>query len=102
MSHQTWGSFSVNDVSAATPVFFKFSLDDVARDPEVRDLLDRGDTSIDPNVRKEAYAKALALIQERAYGLPMYSLPALYAAAKDLVFTAYRDEMPRVWEMHYK
>ena len=102
MSHQTWGSFSVNDVSAATPVFFKFSLDDVARDPEVRDLLERGDTSTDPNVRKEAYAKALGLIQERAYGLPMYSLPALYAAAKDLVFTAYRDEMPRVWEMHYK
>ena len=23
-AHQTWGSFSVNDVSAATPVFFKF------------------------------------------------------------------------------
>jgi hypothetical protein len=32
----------------------------------------------------------------------MYSLPALYAATKDLVFTAYVDEMPRVWEMSYK
>jgi peptide/nickel transport system substrate-binding protein len=89
-------------VSAATPVFFKFSLDDVARDPEVRDLLERGDSSTDPNARKEAYAKALGLIQERAYGLPMYSLPALYAATKDLVFTAYADELPRVWEMSYK
>ena len=47
LSHQSWGSFSVNDVSAATPVFFKFGLDDVARDPEIRDLLEKGDTSID-------------------------------------------------------
>ena len=32
----------------------------------------------------------------------MYSLPALYAAPKELVFTAYTDEIPRVWEMSYK
>ena len=102
LSHQSWGSFSVNDVSAATPVFFKFGLDDLARDPEVRDLLEKGDGSIDPNVRKEAYAKALGLIQERAYALPMFSLPALYAASKDLVFNAYVDEIPRIWEMSYK
>ncbi|MGE0749394.1 MAG: ABC transporter substrate-binding protein [Variibacter sp.] len=102
LSHQTWGSFSVNDVSAATPVFFKFTLDDVTRDAEVRDLLERGDTSIDPAVRKEAYAKALKRISEQAYAIPLYTLPALYAANKDLVFKAYRDEIPRVWEMSYK
>jgi peptide/nickel transport system substrate-binding protein len=102
LSHQTWGSFSVNDVSAATPNFFKFTLDDLARDPEVRDLLEQGDTSIDAKVRADAYSRALALIQERAYALPMYSLPALYAASKDLVFKAYADELPRIWEMSYK
>jgi peptide/nickel transport system substrate-binding protein len=42
------------------------------------------------------------LIQERAYALPMYSLPALYAAPKELVFKAYADEIPRIWEMSYK
>jgi peptide/nickel transport system substrate-binding protein len=102
LSHQSWGSFSVNDISAATPAFFKFTLDDLARDPEVRDLLERGDTSIDTKVRTDAYARALGLIQERAYALPMYSLPALYASAKDLVFDAYMDEIPRIWEMSYK
>jgi peptide/nickel transport system substrate-binding protein len=102
LSHQTWGSFSVNDVSAATPNFFKFTLDDLARDPEIRDLLEKGDTSIDAKVRADAYARALGLIQERAYALPMYSLPALYAASKDLVFKAYVDELPRIWEMSYK
>jgi peptide/nickel transport system substrate-binding protein len=100
--HQTWGSFSVNDVSASTPVYFKFAPDDITRDPEVRDLLQKGDSNIDPNVRKEAYKKALALIAEKAYSLPLYSLTTYYVATKDLDFVAYADEMPRFWEMTYK
>ena len=56
----------------------------------------------DPQVRKEAYAKALALIQERAYVLPLYTLPIYYVAAKDLVFTAFPDEIIRFWEMSWK
>jgi peptide/nickel transport system substrate-binding protein len=102
LSHQTWGSFSVNDVSAFTSVFYKFSADDVNRDTEVRDLLQRGDSSIDPDTRKTAYAKALALLAERAYVLPLYSLPTYYVAAKDLVFEPYADEIPRFWEMSFK
>ena len=100
--HQTWGSFSVNDVSAATPNYFAFEGEDMARDPEVRDLLNKGGSSVDPNVRKEAYKKALALIAERAYTVPLYSLPVYYAATADLVFKAYPDEMPRFWEMTWK
>jgi peptide/nickel transport system substrate-binding protein len=102
MTFQSWGSFSINDVSAIAPVFFKFTLDDVARDTEVRDLLERGDSSVDPDVRRQAYSRGLALIQERAYALPLYSLPMYYVAAKDLEFTAYPDEMPRFWEMTWK
>jgi peptide/nickel transport system substrate-binding protein len=100
--HQTWGSFSVNDVSASTPVYWKFQPDDISRDAEVRDVLERGDSSVDPAVRKEAYAKALKMIAERAYSLPLYSLPTYYVATKDLNFVAYPDEMPRFWEMTYK
>src|SRR5262249_29471553 len=99
MAFQSWGSYSINDVSAMTPVFFAFTPDDLARDGEVRDLLERGDSSVDPKVRKAAYAKALALIEERAYVLPLYSLPIYYVAGKDLVFTAHTDEIPRFWEM---
>ena len=102
MLHQTWGSNSVNDVSASTPVYWKFQPDDISRDAEVRDLLERGDSTVDPNVRKEAYAKALKLIVERAYSLPLYSLPTYYVATKDLNFIAYPDETPRFWEMTYK
>jgi peptide/nickel transport system substrate-binding protein len=102
LSHQTWGSFSVNDVSASTPVWFGMIGDDVAKDPEVRDLLKSGDNSIDPNARKAAYKTALLLIAERAYAVPLWSLPTYYVASADLVFKAYPDEMPRFWEMSWK
>lgn len=100
--NQSWGSFSINDVSASTSVFFKFTPDDVTRDPEVRALLERGDSALDERVRRQSYAAALALIQERAYALPLYSLPIYYLAAKDLEFSAYADEIPRFWEMNWK
>lgn len=102
LSHQTWGSFSVNDVSASTPVYFTFQADDISRDTEVRDLLVRGDTSVDPDVRKTAYRQALKLISERMYAVPMWSLPVYYVASKDLQFSPYPDEMVRFWEMSWK
>jgi peptide/nickel transport system substrate-binding protein len=96
------GSSAIDDISASTSRFHEFSPDDMNRDADVRDLLVRGDSSIDPNVRKDAYAKALALIAERAYVLPLYAQPAYYLAAKDLVFKPYADNILRFWEMSYK
>jgi peptide/nickel transport system substrate-binding protein len=102
LAHQTWGSFSVNDVSASTPVYFKFLPDDINRDAEVRDLLEKGDTSVQPEARKEAYRKALALIQERALGVPLYSLVTFYVSGKGLDFKTYPDELPRLWEATWR
>ena len=102
MAHQTWGSFSVNDVSASTPVYFKFLPDDINRDPDVRDLLAKGDTTTDPVARKAAYAKAMGLISERALTVPLYFLTTYYVANGGLTFKAYADEMPRFWEMSWK
>lgn len=102
LTHQTWGSFSVNDVSASTPVYFKYEADDITRDPEVRDLLQKGDTTLDPEDRVAAYREALALIAEKAYAAPLWSLPVYYVATSELNFEAYPDEMPRFWEMTWK
>jgi peptide/nickel transport system substrate-binding protein len=102
LTHQTWGSFSVNDVSAATPNYFAFRSEDITRDPKVRDLLAKGDNSVDPEVRKEAYQGALKLIADKAYAVPLYSLPVYYVTTSDLNFKAYPDEMPRFWEMTWK
>ena len=100
--HQTWGSYSVNDVSANTPVFFKFMADDTARDPQVRDWLQKGDSTVDAEIRKDVYAKALARIADQAYTVPLYSLPVYYAYTKDVTFEAYPDEIPRFWESRWK
>lgn len=102
ISHQTWGSYSINDVSAATPVYYKFLADDISRDPEVRDLLAKGDNSVLPATRKEAYAKALAMIQEKVLSVPLYSLTTHYVANGGLKFETYPDEIPRFWEMSWK
>ena len=102
LTHQTWGSFSVNDVSASTPVYFAFEGDDITRDPAVRDLLVKGNNSVDPAARKSAYKDALARIADQAYAVPLWSLPVYYVANKDLDFKAYPDEMVRFWEMRWK
>jgi peptide/nickel transport system substrate-binding protein len=102
LAYQTWGSFSVNDVSASTPVYFKFEADDVTRDQTVRELLDAGDNSIKPAVREVAYKNALTRIAEQAYIVPLYSLPVYYAYAKGLEFKPYPDEIPRFWEARWK
>ena len=102
LAYQTWGSFSVNDVSASTPVYFKFEADDVTRDQQVRELLDAGDNSIKPAVREVAYKNALQRIAEQAYIVPLYSLPVYYAYAKGLEFRPYPDELPRFWEARWK
>lgn len=102
MSHQTWGSFSINDISASTPVYFKGLADDVTKDPEIIDLLTKGDSTVEPGARKASYQKALKLMTERAYGVPLYALTTYYIAAKELVFKSYPDEIPRFWEMTWK
>ena len=102
MLHQTWGSFSVNDVSASTPVYFKFGHDDISRVEAVRILLDKGDTTIDLAARRQAYGQALALIQENWLAIPLYTLTSHYVAARDLQFRTYADELPRFWEMSWK
>jgi peptide/nickel transport system substrate-binding protein len=98
----TWGSFSVNDISAITGHWFKFSEDDRARDPELRDWLETGDTSIDPAVRKAAYRKALRRISEPCYALPMFTWVANTVYSKDLDYMAYPDEVPRYFLAKWK
>ncbi|TCR61670.1 ABC transporter substrate-binding protein [Bosea sp. BK604] len=102
LTHQTWGSFSVNDVSANTPNYFAFRAEDLTRDPQVRDLLEKGNNSVQPEARKAAYKDALKIIADKAYAVPLYSLPAYYVASKDLDFKAYPDEMVRFWAMSWK
>jgi peptide/nickel transport system substrate-binding protein len=92
----------LGDTIATVSRFHEFSPDDVNRDPELSDILSHADNTMDESARKQAYAKAFALIGERAYTLPLYSLPNYYIAAKDLRFTPYADGILHFWEMSWK
>lgn len=91
----TWGSNSVNDASAIVSQFLGGTTDDYARDPELIQWLKTADTSTDPAVRKENYAKALRKIAEQAYWVPLWSFNTNYAFTPDLEFTPTPDEIPR-------
>jgi peptide/nickel transport system substrate-binding protein len=98
----TWGSNSVNDVSAIIGNFFKGSPDDFARDDGLKKLIEAGDTSVDPDIRKTNYKKALQRIADEVYWVPMFSYVANYAYTSDLEFTPDADEVPRFYSAHWK
>ena len=102
LQHMTWGSYSVNDVSAITSHFFQGKRDDYCRDPDVVKWLAEGDQKIDPKVRKAAYKKALSRLQEEACWLPLFSHTKYYAFTKDLDFTPTADEIPRFFTAKWK
>jgi peptide/nickel transport system substrate-binding protein len=97
-----WGSYSMNDMSAITSHFFKKGPDDFAMDDEVAAWLETGDTSVDPQVRKENYAKAIKKITEQVYWLPMFNHVRNYAYVEGLDFAPYADEIPRLWQYGWK
>lgn len=97
-----WGSYSMNDMSAITSHFFKKGPDDFAMDDEVAAWLEEGDTNVDPEVRKENYAKAIKKITEQVYWLPMFNHVRNYAHVEGLDFTPYADEIPRLWQYGWK
>lgn len=102
VAQMTWGSSSIPDVAAITSHFFSGGADDPAKDPRTAEALHRGDTSIDPEVRAEAYAEALNIISEELYWLPMFTYAKYYVYSNDLNFTPTADEIPRLYEASWK
>ncbi len=102
MHQMTWGSFSINDVSAITSHFFKGGRDDYAMDEELAGWLEKGDTTVDPAVRKKYYKMALQRIAERLYWLPMFTYAKYYAFSSDLDFTPTPDEIPQFYRAKWK
>ena len=102
MQFLTWGSYSINDVSAITSHFFEFEADDLSMDPMVRDLLIEADSSIDTVKRKKLYSDALKRIADEAYWCPMFTYVSNNCYSKDLDFTPYPDAVPRFFQAQWK
>ena len=98
----TWGSYSINDVSAIVSHFFEFEADDMAMDEEVRDWLKAADIEIDEAKRKDLYAKAIKKIAANAYWAPMFTYVSNNCFTKELYFTPYPDAVPRFFLAKWK
>jgi len=98
----SWGSYSINDVSAILPNYFDGGAVDYARDPQVTKWVLEGGSSNDPEVRKKAYAAAIHRITEQAYWLPLHTYVTTYGFSKQLDFSPYADELPRFYLAKWK
>jgi peptide/nickel transport system substrate-binding protein len=98
----SWGSYSVNDVSAILPNFFTFTGNDYTRDPAIRKLVEAGSATVDPDQRRKAYSAAIKLITEKASWLPIFTHTVTYGYAKQLNFKPYPDELPRFFLASWK
>ncbi len=95
----TWGSYSINDASAMVSQFFKHGSLDDARDDQVLADLNVADSSTDPEVRIENYAKAIDRITSQAYWAPMFSYNTNYVFTKEVSYSPTPDEVLRFTTM---
>ena len=98
----SWGSYSVNDVSAIMPNMFGGGNDDYARDPQLQKLLEEGGTASDPAKRKAAYSAAIKLATEQAYWVPLHTYVSTFGFVKTLDFKPFADELPRFYLYSWK
>lgn len=101
--HGSWGSYSINDVSAIFPVMYGAgALDNYSKDPELEKLVAAGGTANDKEERKKAYSAAIKIMTEKAYWLPLFTYVNAYAFSKSLDFKTYPDELPRFYYAKWK
>jgi len=99
----SWGSYSINDVSAILPVMFGAGANDnYSKDPELEKLIAEGGNTADKEARKTAYSKAIQIATAKAYWLPINTYVNTYAFSKQLEFKTYPDELPRFYFAKWK
>ena len=98
----TWGSWSVNDVSAILPTFFGGGPLDSARRPEIAALVRDGDQAATTDARRAGYGKAIELVARDALFMPLFIDGATYGVSRRLAFRAAADELPRFHRMAWK
>lgn len=102
ISMASWGSYSINDVSAILPVYYTGGNDDYARDDELKRMVEEGGTASDPAVRRRAYDAAIRRVTEQVYWLPLFTYVNVYAFSRQLEFPTFRDELPRFYLAKWK
>ena len=102
MNMGSWGSYSINDVSAFLPFFLTGSASDYSHDEKVKTLIEQGGSSTNPDERRKFYSEAIHIISEQAYFLPMNTYVNTYGISRTLNFKPYPDELPRFYLSSWK
>lgn len=102
LAFNTWGSLSINDVSAFTTPNFGGKGIDVWKDNELIAMLKKADAIVDPQQRSQQYAQALGRISSQAYIAPMFTYSTHYAFNSELNFQDWPDELPRFAQSSWK
>jgi peptide/nickel transport system substrate-binding protein len=98
----SWGSYSINDVSAIMPNYFDGGASDYARDEELTKLVMAGGSTADEAERKKNYDAAIRRMTEQAYIVPLHTYVNTYAFQRQLDFKAFPDELPRFYLAKWK
>ncbi len=98
----SWGSYSVNDVSALIGLFFGANKEDYSGDTELQDWLGRAETIVDRDKRLELYGNAVERITDQVYWLPISTWVRNYAYTSDLTFEPGPDELVRLYSLSWK
>jgi peptide/nickel transport system substrate-binding protein len=98
----SWGSNSINDISAFMPYFLGGGLSDYANDGDVQNLLKQAGASVDPELRLQAYSKAIRLATDRVDFVPLFSAVRYVAFSKQLNFQGFPDDLPRFYLSSWK
>jgi peptide/nickel transport system substrate-binding protein len=98
----SWGSNSINDISAFMPYWLGGGLDDYAHDADVQKLLKQAGADNDPEQRRKAYSEAIHLATERADFIPLFSDVRYVAFSKQLNFQGFPDDVPRFYLSSWK
>ena len=98
----SWGSYSINDVSAFLPYFFDGGPHDYTRDPDLTKLVVDAGTMTDPDARRSAYGAAIRHLTDNADFAPLFTYVTTYAFNRQLNFKPFRDELPRFYMASWK
>jgi peptide/nickel transport system substrate-binding protein len=98
----SWGSNSINDVSAFMPYWLGGGPDDYAHDADVQNLLKQAGATMDPELRRKAYSEAIHLATERVDFVPLFSDVRYVAFSKQLEFQGFQDDLPRFYLSSWK
>lgn len=93
----SWGSYSINDVSAILPYFFGGGDNDYARIPELQSLVEQGGATTSAEKRRQFYSRAIRIISDQALWLPLHTYVTTYGFSRTLGFKPTTDELPRFY-----